>query len=110
MSADYSADFRTDRETVDALKQIEEPIARIISKFDHDKKAIEAFDGIIDVLSEHPTLLWKSVAQAKFMGVHRGNRGGLGVSVQDALNNGCKHVKAGYSYRKANEGNFAIEM
>ncbi len=59
-------------------------------------------------MRDEPTLLWKLRAPPNAMAVHKDNRGGLGVSVAQACTDGLKHCVAGYSFRKACDGAWAV--
>lgn len=63
----------------EAMKAITEPMHRILMRYREDGEVTKAWEGVVGLLKQHPSLLWTSVAHPTNVGVHYDNRGTLGV-------------------------------
>ncbi|CAK0805224.1 unnamed protein product, partial [Prorocentrum cordatum] len=91
-----------------ALQAVTPAIQVALAKYRADGKIVEAFDTLTDTLSAYPCLMWKQYVHADFAAPHPKNRGGIGVTLGEAFSNGLKHCNAGWSYKKACAGAFAV--
>ena len=60
------------------------------------------------IVGDEPTLLWVARLPPGQLGVHIGNRSGAMACLRQALVTGGKHCEAGYSYKKACQGAWAV--
>ena len=60
---------------------------------------VAAWDKIVDVLLKN-NIAWYSYVLPEFVGVHPGNRNGLGVSGAESHSHGLQVLTAGFSWRK----------
>ena len=93
-----------------------EALARVAPKIDagyeqylKDGQQVKAWSTFVEIVSQEPCLFWKQHTPCTFVGVWPGNRGGMGVSVTQAITNGCNHIASGYSLAKASEDAWAVQ-
>ena len=96
------------------LDSISLDMERILTKYNDDNAAIAAWEAGLDVL-EHVSsgnatkLIWMQKCHSNLIATHPTNRGGLGLVAAVSEQLGAKHCRAGWSYRKASESNFAVQ-
>jgi hypothetical protein len=73
-----------------------------------DGKARQCWEILLSIVEDESAIMWHQQAPPNHVGTHPSNRGGLGVQVERAFENGACHIKDGYSIGKANEGAFAV--
>eukprot|EP00973_Karenia_brevis_P042461 5878652-Karenia_brevis.AAC.1 len=93
-----------------AAERLDGIIHSIVQQYEVTHQVGSAWDKLEKTFLAEPVLCWPFICPCTSVGVWSGNRGGLGFSVSQAIQNGTKHVQAGYSYKKASAGAWAVLM
>ena len=90
-----------------ALERVTPELRRIAAAYEKSSEAVSNTEAMIDVLSKEPALMWELEAPSETVGVSPWNRGGIGLVVSKCFEVAMKHLRSGYSYRKACDGAYA---
>lgn len=93
-----------------ALELVAGDVQSALNNFKVDGQVVKAWDTIIDIVSQHRSLKWTQNYLPHFVACEPSNRGGVGIMLQDALSTASQHCTAGWSYTKACEGAWAVEL
>ena len=81
-----------------AISRIHADIQVIKEGYAVDMMHVLAWEKVMDVVKREPALSWSQQARADRVGVHKANRGGLGLSKAKALTLGSANCENGYNY------------
>ena len=90
------------------LNELSREFQSVLDNYKVSKQVGKAWESIVSVLAKEPLLCFTQQVHYSQVGVTKENRAGTGFSIATAMSNGVKHMKAGYSLKKANEGAWGV--